>query len=353
MTMLCTPPMASTPRLSDTIPIAMSYVGQSARRVLIEMVSGVLSGTTLTREERRWANAELSLSGFRGAALALVLRKRFGQRAGALPVIASALDDRFRIAVDLFDATISWSILEHGAFEPDVVRLYRRVLSAGMSVVDVGANIGFHALHAASLVGASGHVTAIEPDPHATALLRLSASLAPLALAPIEIVEAALSDQAGSLVHSDLGNAGNGGARFTAKSRASLEPHVHGVAPVFRDVRAIRWDDEHLDTHIDFVKIDIEGHEPFAVRGMERSLARHRPLVLSEVAPSNLRDLGGMDARDYLQWFVRRGYRTALVEGDGVRAANADEVLAAAQASHHVDVLFTPTEKPDVPLMRA
>jgi hypothetical protein len=34
---------------------------------------------------------------------------------------------------------------------------------------------------------------------------------------------------------------------------------------------------------VDLIKLDVEGHEPAALRGMRKTLAEHRPIVLSEI----------------------------------------------------------------------
>ena len=77
---------------------------------------------------------------------------------------------------------------------------------------------------------------------------------------------------------------------------------------------------------------------------MERALARHRPIVLSEFAPSNLRNLGGTESGEYLQWFRDRGYRASVLkEPSGTsEPAEAATLAARLQDRHHVDVVFEP-----------
>jgi FkbM family methyltransferase len=319
----------------------------AARLALLGWVDRLLNGRSLDGAEREQARAELRLWGFRKAARGLLLRRmmRGALDAGGATIVAPALGGLFRIACPAGDLGVGWEILEHGVYEPHVVAFYKRRLRSGMTVADVGANIGFHALHAASIVGPSGRVIAVEPDPETAGLLRLSLTLGATP-PPVEVVEAALSDEAGQVVHSDLGNAANSGARFTHKERSRLEPLVHGAAPRFRTVRALRWDDVYLDTRVDFVKIDIEGFEPFAVRGMERSLERHRPLVLSEFAPANLEQIGGIPPASYVTWFAERGYRCekVLEPGGELAPVDAASVVQTVGEKHHADLLFTPRD---------
>src|SRR5882762_4798355 len=52
-----------------------------------------------------------------------------------------------------------------GAYERELVRLMKRTLKSGMTVLDVGANIGYFSALASGLVGNSGQVYAFEPMP--------------------------------------------------------------------------------------------------------------------------------------------------------------------------------------------
>ena len=60
----------------------------------------------------------------------------------------------------------------NGDVEPEVQAVLGKYLRPGMTVYDIGANIGFFSLLAARLVGAAGRVTAFEADPEIAARLR-------------------------------------------------------------------------------------------------------------------------------------------------------------------------------------
>jgi len=323
----------------------MNSMGMRTREIALDLLTRLLVGGGIAPEERARVRSEMRLSGFRNASRNHLLRRmmRAGLAGGDVRILAPALEGLFTIACSALDSGVGWAILEHGTYEPHVVACYRRRLRPGMTVVDIGANIGFHALHAAVLVGEKGSVIAVEPDPGNIALLDLSLSVNGPLLA-IELIEAAASDAPGELVESDLGNASNSGARFTHKDRAVLERLVHGEAPLFRTVPALRWDDRFLDRRIDFVKIDIEGYEPAALRGMEQSLARHRPVVLSEFAPSNLRNIGGISSEEYLAWFRDRRYSCAVLDEKTGEEIHGDAVAIASGLAgrHHIDLVFTP-----------
>ncbi len=322
----------------------MSAAKERTRYALLSLVAKVVLGTRPAPADQPRLRSRLALFGFRRAVRSWLLEQltTAGCGAGGAVILVPALGGKFTIAVRPDDCGVASEILTTGAYEPHVAAFYQRFIKPGMNILDVGANIGFHTLHAAALAGSTGRVYGVEPDPANTALLNLSLSLN-TSRAPVEVIQAALSDARGELVLTDLGNPANSGARFTHRDRALLERLVHGPDPTFGTVRAFRWDDERLDAPLDLVKIDIEGYEPFALAGMEKSLERHRPIVLSEFAPSNLRQIGGVEPAAFLDSFRRWGYDAAFLRDDGGLAPESnDELLARTSAAHHIDVVFTP-----------
>jgi hypothetical protein len=61
------------------------------------------------------------------------------------------------------ESFIEWRLLFFGTYEPGISHVIRTVLKSGDDAIDVGANIGTHALLMAQQVG-SGRVIACEPD---------------------------------------------------------------------------------------------------------------------------------------------------------------------------------------------
>lgn len=86
-------------------------------------------------------------------------------------------DDRFRpprgnesdpkidVALDTADQSVSALFIEDGEWEPQVVHVLRQYLKAGSVFVDIGANVGWHTAVGSSIVGPTGRVYAIEPNP--------------------------------------------------------------------------------------------------------------------------------------------------------------------------------------------
>jgi FkbM family methyltransferase len=168
-----------------------------------------------------------------------------------------------RVRLDLGEAIQRWIYL--GAFEPRETALVRAWLQPGMTFLDVGANFGYFTLLAASIVGAEGRVLAVEPSPYAYG--RLSETVGVNSLNRVRVEQLGLSDSNGTLdlyvsasaFHSPTMSAGSGGE------------------PVAVPVR--RLDDCLADWEagtIDLMKLDVEGHEPFVLRGAGDALASGR-----------------------------------------------------------------------------
>ena len=49
-----------------------------------------------------------------------------------------------------------------------------------------------------------------------------------------------------------------------------------------------------------FIKMDVEGAEPQVIRGAARLLAEDRPMILSELHPTQLERASGIDADEFL-----------------------------------------------------
>jgi Methyltransferase FkbM domain len=70
---------------------------------------------------------------------------------------------------------------------------------------------------------------------------------------------------------------------------------------------AIRIDDVITDT-VDLVKLDVEGHEPAAIRGMSSIISRDRPIILSEINEYWLRQCSQSNAVEYVGLLESLGY---------------------------------------------
>ncbi|PZQ10159.1 MAG: hypothetical protein DI564_16435 [Rhodanobacter denitrificans] len=186
------------------------------------------------------------------------------------------------------DDLIGRHVIGSRSYEPHVLPRFLDSLSAGASVLDVGANIGTFSLTAAKAVGARGTVISVEPI--AKNLRSLLAGARANGFGHMTILPVAASGH--RHVVSML--------RSADSSNGIVDEHIAEETADSR-VEAVRLDEAlaHL-TRIDVVKIDIEGHEPIAWPGMCALISRHRPMVFSEMNPLAIRNHSRLDAPVYL-----------------------------------------------------
>jgi FkbM family methyltransferase len=167
-----------------------------------------------------------------------------------------------RIRLDLGDY-IQRSIYL-GTFEPYESAQVRKYLKPGMTFVDVGANVGYYTLLAASLVGRGGRVLAFEPSPYA--FDRLIKTIERNGLAQVEAFQSGLGDAAGELQLFMPREPGN--------HTPSMVPNGEGRPLNVAVYRLDDWLAEHEVTRVDLMKIDVEGFEPNVVRGAAEFIER-------------------------------------------------------------------------------
>ena len=207
---------------------------------------------------------------------------------------------------DLRD-TISREVCFTGQYEPQETALVQSILRPGMTFVDVGANWGYFTLLAANLVGRNGRVLSLEPDPRH--FRSLSANVARSELNQVTAVQIAAANEAGTL--SLAGFDERGGNYGVSRIVADSKDH----ARVFQ-VAANSLDqllEEHSLSSVDLMKMDIEGGEAFAIKGLANSLASHRvERLLLELHPAQIAEhgssvseiIGSLHAAGYSGWTI-------------------------------------------------
>lgn len=196
----------------------------------------------------------------------------------------------FRIWVRRADPQIGLPIARDHDYEPHLARRLRERLRPGSVFVDVGANIGFFTLLAATLVGPAGRVHAFEARHDNLELLRRS--LAANRLENVELHHCAVSDQKGELAFFASGSwFSNGRVVADEESGSEQLPRVPAL-PLDEALAGIE--------RIDVLKMDIEGSEARALAGMRGLLRRHRPVVFTEFSPALLRLTSGVEPQAFL-----------------------------------------------------
>ena len=237
----------------------------------------------------------------------------------------------FTILVRPTDASVGAAVAGGALHEPHVTAAFERRLRPGLRVIDIGANIGWFTLLAASRVGAAGQVIAVEPDRGNAGMLE--ASRRANGFENVLLLPVAAGRVSGAV------------AIYKAYSNAATAP-LDTVDPLQADlVPAIRLDDV-VDGPIGLIKADVEGAEPLALGGLERTLRRDRPVVICEFAPGMMPGVSGTDGRQYVAWLIALGYRIAEIAPDGSERScgNVEAVMAAHARSgvDHIDLVCEP-----------
>ncbi|MER5178798.1 FkbM family methyltransferase [Streptomyces sp. NPDC002896] len=187
-------------------------------------------------------------------------------------------------------------------YEVELTQLQRWV-RPGDVVVDVGAHYGSYTLPLARLVGSKGQVFAVEPAEHARSVLTRNIGINQLR--NVRLLPVAAGAECGHAtlhLHDD-------------RSRASL--HVSGEPrPDAQSVKVVKIDDIVPPEHrVAFIKMDVEGYEPQALRGATRVLTRDRPVVIFELLPRH--PDAADSARGAWNLLTGHGYRMHRVTNEG------------------------------------
>ena len=85
-----------------------------------------------------------------------------------------------------------------------------------------------------------------------------------------------------------------------------------------KPVPIVRLDDVVTERPVRMIKMDVEGAEPQVLRGARRLLREDRPIVVSELHPTQLDRASGVTAREFLEEARQVGYRAHRLAGGAV-----------------------------------
>ena len=252
------------------------------------------------------------------------------QHVGPLPDLAGTVEVETTFARLLLDEQDEWitpTLTATGGWEPGQTALLGERIAPGMTVIDGGAHVGYFTCQAARLVGPRGLVLAFEPAPRNFALLQ--ANVWRNGFTNVACFPWALGSKPGL---AEL--------RLSATNTGDHRLHGSGDGVSVRvaaldDVLAIR-----PPVHI--VKLDVQGNEEAAVRGMTRLLAASPSvLVTVELSPADAR-AAGSDPLALLGWYRSLGFEllVQLPDEKGLVALADEEIVARAEDLEHVNLVL-------------
>lgn len=190
------------------------------------------------------------------------------------------LSRKLQIQGPAADESVFKHMIENsGLWEYHITRFISENLKAGETFIDVGANLGYYTILAAAIVGEQGRVISFEPLKVNSKYCRQNTIIN--SLDNVSFFNYGLWDEA---VEKDI----------------TFPTAHHGNAQIIKDdgpeyasigretIRCVTLDgmieSGELDlSRLDMVKMDIEGAEPFALKGMQKTLKKFRPAMVFEM----------------------------------------------------------------------
>ncbi len=179
-------------------------------------------------------------------------------------------------------------------------------LKPGMTVVDVGANVGYYTILMSKRVGNSGKVFAFEPDPLNFSILKYHAQRYQCANVVLE-QKAVLAKSGSARLYQSQSNPGDHRVYDLGDGRLSIPVDIVSLDDYFKN----------LKVPIDLIKIDVQGAEMAVIDGMNDLLSDPSKTgnlqTLIEFCPLALEQFGS-DARDFLNRLDCCGLKIHLLD---------------------------------------
>jgi len=211
----------------------------------------------------------------------------------------------FDVVVPTVESGLLAYISRHGfeTIEADVLAVIKAHVRPGAVTVDVGSNIGIHALALAVAVGPSGSVTCFEPAPHIAKALERTLHLNGFS-DRTHVHREAVTDTPGHIIF----------YRAHHGPMSSIFSLPDFMAAEEIQVAATTLDDRIAPgSRVDFIKIDVEGAEPNVWRGMRRIVAENSHLQIALEWSSSHFQRSGCDPVAFMHDIRSSGFKPYLI----------------------------------------
>ncbi|MBD0303925.1 MAG: FkbM family methyltransferase, partial [Tolypothrix sp. T3-bin4] len=193
------------------------------------------------------------------------------------PITYIRFEEQLQLAVEPSLGSLVTSVLlaEGDWFEKEM-EFWRSWLKPGMTVIDVGANVGVYTFSAALQVGAEGCVLAVEPFSGCVRCLQETCRINQLSW--VKVCAGAASDRNGK-VKLALHTASELNEVVSDDTEETMKPGT------FEEVACFTLDsliEQESVNQVNFLKIDAEGHEIKVLEGCDRILKEFSPTILYE-----------------------------------------------------------------------
>lgn len=203
-----------------------------------------------------------------------------------------------KMFLDMNDLGISRELALYGVHEQNSTNEVKKIITPGMKILEIGANIGYYALIETKLAGPGGQLYAIEPSPYNFEQLKKNLELNGVRNAYLH--QAAFGEKRGK-------------AMFYVYDRSNLSSFIKrtdmGMASTEVEVEILTLDDFLTTKDVDFIRMDVEGYEREILRGGEKAMASgKKPKYFFIEVHSDLLHKKDSSAREIFELLKGYGY---------------------------------------------
>jgi len=203
------------------------------------------------------------------------------------------------VSLDLKESNLQKQLALDGIREVLATKEIKKILNKNDNILEIGANIGYFVILEASIIGKGGKIYAIEPEKNNIKLLKKNIKINKLGN-QVEVERLAISDREGK------------DKLHTSKNcnLHSLEKEIE-TGTKFQDIKTTTIDKYIINKRIDYIRMDIEGYEYKAIKGMEKLLSTNKPLkMFIEIHPHIM---GREKTIEMLKTLEKSGFNTKKV----------------------------------------
>jgi FkbM family methyltransferase len=183
---------------------------------------------------------------------------------------------KYYVPARLEDDAVASTLIRGKFFEPEIIEVSRKYIKSGTTVLDLGANFGQMSIEFSKLVG-TGKVYSFEAQ--STVFNCLKKNIEANGCENTILIEKAVHNKDGESLYfpqydfsetSIFKSAPYSGLALIADAKDGVE------------VKTITIDSLNIDTHISFIKIDVQGSDLFAMQGATKTILKHKPVIIFE-----------------------------------------------------------------------
>lgn len=206
---------------------------------------------------------------------------------GGAPIVTTKMEDGTKMIVDLTTRTERGSYYT-GRYDSDILKIIHSLIEPNSNFLDIGANIGYYSVSISNYFmtqKSKGKVISFEPFKGNFSRLSKNVNLNKLSSYCI-LNQYGLSDKSDEVLITlrDDFRLGSSTGNASIQTSKKLDDGYKTTPIKLKSLDEI-WKTNYQNLgKIDFIKMDIEGHEDFCLKGAKQTISKHRPTIFMEVA---------------------------------------------------------------------